>query len=343
MLAAATGGSGVKQRAVADLVAGYNIVEKLGVGARSQIYQVVRPETGEVFALKRVIRAEHEDTRFLEQAVTEYEVSSKLDHPYLRKCHEIKRIRSWMKLTEVQVVMEYVKGTSLDKRRPERIDEAVDIFLKLAEGLDALHQTGHIHADIKPNNVLLTHDHSVKIIDFGQSCPIGHRKPRIQGTPDYIAPEQVERRTLTPQTDVFCLGATLYWVLTDRTYPTLISKKGRPDQGLMRAVPSPQTLNPEVPSVLSRLVMESCSHRRSDRPRDMKQVINKLEMSHHVLAKRKKAGHDMSTLSHVSEAPVETAAPPVPPPIEDDYDYGALGELTGEPSGTDAPSGDSES
>ena len=289
--------------AVADLVSGYNIIQKLGIGARSQIYQVVHPESGRVFALKRVIREEHEDARFLQQAITEYEVASRLEHPSLRTCHEIKRIRSWMKLCEVQVVMEYVNGVSLDKRRPERIDDAVDVFLQVAEGLEALHKAGHVHADIKPNNLLITPERAVKIIDFGQSCPIGHRKPRIQGTPDFIAPEQVERRSLTPETDVFGLGATLYWVLTDRPFPTLITKKGRSNEGLMRAVPSPQKLNPDVPSVLSRLVMDSCAYRRSDRPSDMKQVINKLEMCHHVLAKRRQSGRDMSTASRETDPP----------------------------------------
>ncbi len=272
---------------MADLVSGYNIVEKLGVGARSQIYKVATPGTGEIFALKRVLREADEDARYLEQAITEYDVSSRLDHPYLRRSYEIKRVRSWMRLVEVQVVMEYVDGVSLERRRPERIGQAVDLFLKLAEGLQALHETGYVHADIKPNNVLVTADGHVKIVDFGQACPIGHRKPRIQGTPDYIAPEQVERRSLTPQTDIFNLGATLYWVLTNRPYPTLISKKGRHGTSLVKPVPPPHSVNPAVPTGLSRLVMEACAYRRSDRPHDMKQVIQKLDTARHLLAKRR--------------------------------------------------------
>ena len=322
---------------MADFVAGYDIIEKLGVGARSQIYQVVKPETGQIFALKRVIRDEHEDARFLEQAITEYEVSSKLNHAALRRSEEIKRIRSWMRLTEVQVVLEYVNGVSLAKRRPERIDHAVDLFLKLAEGLHVLHEAGFVHADIKPNNILLPVDGGVKIIDFGQSCPIGHRKPRIQGTPDYIAPEQVHRRNLTAQTDVFNLGATLYWVLTGRAYPTMIAKKGGRDSSIVKAVPTPQKLNPEIPSVLSRLVMEACSFRRSDRPKDMQQVISKLEMSHHVLAKRRRAGHDMSTLggARAQRSGKPDPASPDRRSREDALDFSAFREFTAEQSKKD--------
>ena len=106
-----------KRQQVADLVSGYNIIEKLGIGARSQIYQVSKPDTHEVYALKRVIRDEHEDTRFLDQAITEFEGSSKFNHPTLRRSLECKRFRKWMKLSEVQVIMEFVNGVTLEKRR----------------------------------------------------------------------------------------------------------------------------------------------------------------------------------------------------------------------------------
>jgi eukaryotic-like serine/threonine-protein kinase len=306
---------------VADLVSGYNVLQKLGDGARSQVYQVVKPETGEVFALKRVLREKNEDCRFLDQAIREFEISSRLNHRYLRKAYELKRVRQFFKLVEVQAVLEFVDGISLDKRRPERIDETVDLFLKVAEALDAMHQEGLLHTDIKPNNILITADSSIKIIDFGQSCLVGFRKPRIQGTPDYIAPEQVERRHLTQQTDVFNLGATLYWALTGEAYPTLITKKGKqiePIAARRKPVPTPQELNPEIPSALSKLVMQCCLHEMGRRPRDMKEIITQLEMIHHVLTRRRRAGQ---------EAPggVPANAPPPPPPqaIPEPIEYAA--------------------
>lgn len=297
--------------AVADLLSGYNIIQRLGTGARSQIYQVVHPETGQVYALKRVIREPNEDDRFLVQAITEFEVSSKTDHPCLRKSFECKRIRRWMKLVEVQVVMELVNGVSLERHRQTDIDVIVDIFIKVAQGLDSLHEMGFVHADIKPNNVLVSQDSSVKIIDFGQSCPIGHRKERIQGTADYIAPEQVERRPLMRQTDVFNLGATLYWVLTGKAYPTMIQKGSgdRPDiaaRAPRKAIPTPQEINPDIPTALSRLVMDSCADRASDRPRDMKHVIARLEVVQHVLERRRAAGEAALKVTEVAE-PIEPA------------------------------------
>jgi serine/threonine protein kinase len=169
-----------------------------------------------------------------------------------------------------------------------------------------MHEANYLHTDIKPNNILITLTNGVKIIDFGQSCPIGFRKARIQGTPDYIAPEQVRRRPLTRQTDVFNLGATLYWALTGQAYPTMITKRGRHrDAGalLKKPVPTPQDINPEIPSALSRLVMESCADDPNRRPRDMKEVIGRLEMARHVLGKRKRAGHDLGAAAHSAVAP----------------------------------------
>jgi serine/threonine-protein kinase len=314
------------------LVSGYNIIQKLGDGARSQVYQVVDPATGEVFTLKRVTRERHEDNRFLKQAITEYRVSSRLSHPYLRESYDLRRSRRFLRLTEVHVIMEFVDGISLDKRRPDRIDQIVDLFLKVAEGLDAMHQANFLHTDIKPNNILVALDGSVKIIDFGQSCPIGFRKPRIQGTPDYIAPEQVERRNLSRQTDVFNLGATLYWALTGQAFPTMISKKGhRRDRKAVtrKPVPTPQSLNPEIPSALSRLVMEACAADPNRRPRDMKEIIGRLEMVHHVLAKRKRAGHDLSATVTTSESPDAHKAQAAASAKDsgDSYDYSALTEV----------------
>src|SRR5438105_1597618 len=119
---------------VADFISGYNIIEKIGTGARSTIYQVVDPETGETFALKKVIREAHEDTRFLEQAIQEFEISNAVEHPCLRRSYKLKKIRKLMRMSEVEVVMEYVRGISLEQHRPTDVLEIVQIFLHVAEG-----------------------------------------------------------------------------------------------------------------------------------------------------------------------------------------------------------------
>ncbi|MFQ5502049.1 MAG: serine/threonine protein kinase [Phycisphaerae bacterium] len=266
---------------MADFVTGYNIIRKLGDGARSEVYRVVRPDTGEVFSLKRVTREDHEDTRFLDQVIREHEIAGRFEHENLRKSFELRRIKKLFRLVEVHVLMEFVDGVSLDKCRPDRIDKAVDLLGKVAQGLDHMHARGFLHTDIKPSNILVTFDGAIKIIDFGQSCEIGFRKPRIQGTPDYIAPEQVERHSLSRQTDVFNLGATLYWALTGKTYPTVIGKHGKRREVDHRVLPpAPSELDPRVPETLSNLAMECCRYERTLRPKDMAEVVERLKTIH---------------------------------------------------------------
>jgi len=146
---------------------------------------------------------------------------------------------------------------------------------------------GYVHCDLKPNNILRSDAGVVKVIDFGQSCKIGTVKERIQGTPDFIAPEQVARRPVTIQTDVFNLGATLYWCLTGKHIPTLytVNKKGEHSFLVDDRIPTPQSFDPRIPTALSNLVMDCIATRASKRPADMDAVMTRLELGKHVLQK----------------------------------------------------------
>lgn len=262
---------------MADLLPGYGSIEVLGQGARSIIHRVVHQSTGKHYALKRVVRREPDDQRFIEQVETEYEVCHPLEHANIRKCISIHRNKKMLRTVEVLMVMEYIEGLTVEKHRPNRLDHFFVIFRKVAAGLHALHESGHVHADIKPNNILLGKNGVVKIIDFGQSCPIGHRKKRIQGTPDYIAPEQVRRINLDQRTDIYNLGATMYWVLTGINYPTEFAGSSSSDISRADAPRSPRQINDKFPLALSQLIMECCKSNPQDRPKDMVQVDGRLK------------------------------------------------------------------
>lgn len=263
----------------------YEVLETLGYGARSTIF-AVRDKADHVFALKRVVRYQSADQRFLDQAIHEHDVASKLDNEYLRRSHKLIRVRKFFRTNEVLVLMEMVDGHTLEQYKPADVIEVCNICAKVATGLEVMHSAGYVHADIKPNNILVADHLKVKLIDFGQSCPDGTIKERIQGTPDYIAPEQVQRKKITPRTDVFNLGATMYWLLTRKHVPTLIPKPGQeigkrktqPDRA-----PPPHELNPKVPPALSTLVMNCVESRPEDRPADMAAVIRRLELAVHQL------------------------------------------------------------
>lgn len=258
---------------------GYRITKQVGVGAGSKISACTDLRTGKTYAVKYVVRNSAEDDKFIEQAENEFAVSSKIDDPHLRRSVHIHRVRRLLKVTELYLVMEWIDGLTLAVARPNRLNTFLTLFQKVAQGLEALHRAGFVHADIKPINIMLAPKGVVKIIDFGQACPINHRKERVQGTPDYIAPEQVRRANLDQRTDVYNLGATMYWVLTSENYPTILRNQAeRGGMNLQSADKpiAPVELNDKIPVALSNLVMECCEERPDKRPADMQQLGSRL-------------------------------------------------------------------
>lgn len=262
-------------------IAGYDVISTLGEGAHSTIY-AVRDKNGQVLVLKRVVKDGPSHQRFIDQALAEHEVANKVDHPRVRKSIKVIKQRNVIRVSEVLVLMELVDGQTLEQHRPTDLLIVCEIFRQAAEGLQAMHKAGFVHADIKPNNIMLTPADGVKLIDFGQSCKAGTVKERIQGTPDYIAPEQVKREAITEQTDIFNLGATFYWLLTGKHVPTMIPKKQSgitmKDENYRKCQP-PIEVNPEISPALSSLVMDMVERKTRDRPPTMDSVLDRIDIA----------------------------------------------------------------
>ena len=262
-------------------VGGYTIEKRLGNGARSTIYLATNNEDHSKIALKRIIFERPEDIRVFEQTETEYKVAQRIDHPYVRKCYKLKKFRSIFKVKEMLLSMEYFDGDTLEDCPGLSLGDVLLVFRMVATGLNAMHREGFIHCDIKPNNILLNKAGSIKIIDLGQSCRIGTTKPRIQGTPDYIAPEQVQRKPLGPKTDIFNLGATMYWALTGKHVPTLIPKTNSFGLPIPQKRQSPHELKKQLPTGVSKLVTDCINDDPAERPHDMMTVISRLDLTIH--------------------------------------------------------------
>ena len=262
-------------------VGGFTIIRRLGTGARSTIYLATDEEDQTQVALKRVILERPEDTRIFEQVDAEYKVAQRVDHPYIRKCYKLKKIRGMIKVKEMLLSMEYFDGRSLEDGPTLSLGDVLLVFRMVASGLNAMHQHGFVHCDIKPNNILINKSGSIKIIDLGQSCKIGTTKQRIQGTPDYIAPEQVKRRPLGPKTDIFNLGATMYWALTGKHAPTLIPKKNKFGLPVTEPRRAPHEIKSQLPMGISKLVMDCIEDDPVQRPSDMMAVVSRLDLMVH--------------------------------------------------------------
>lgn len=259
---------------------GYTIIRKLGNGARTAIYLVKDEQTRETVALKRAVFENPDDSRIFEQMETEYKVSRQINHPYVRRCMNMMRVRKLLRTTELMLVMEYFEGTSLEDQKRLSMGDILLVFRMVAIALNAMHEKGYVHCDIKPNNILFNPAGGIKVIDLGQSCRLGEIKKRIQGTPDYIAPEQVRREHLSHRTDTFNLGATMYWALTGKNVPTLIPRKN--ELGFFVTNQSnfktPHEIFRKIPKPLSDLVMECVQDKPSDRPSNMAEIITRLDV-----------------------------------------------------------------
>jgi len=282
---------------------GYEVLDYLGQGAGSQIYLVDHPETHQIYALKYVVRKTDKDDRFIAQLENEYEVGKHLDHRGLRKSIDFKANRTMLrKTTDAALVMQLVDGTPLEVQRPASMADLVDTFIQTAQALDSLHRAGFVHCNLKPNNILRAADGEVKVIDLGQACKIGTKKERIQGTPDYISPEQVKCEPVSARTDVFNFGATMYWCLSGKTMPTLFTLTKTENSFLVDAdIPSPRTNNPLVPEPLSNLVMECVRNTPARRP-ELSDCVRRLEVVHHLLKNQNKPSTRQSGGSKVTTA-----------------------------------------
>lgn len=273
----------MEARKPGDVIEGFRVLSELGRGAASIIYLAQDERTKQVRALKHVVKENAKDQRFLDQAESEYQVASRLKHPGIRRIERMfKKKAGLISVKELFLVMELVDGASMEVSPPSTHVEAVDIFHQVAEALSYMHERGFVHADMKPNNVIVSDKGVAKIIDLGQSCKTGAVKPRIQGTPDYIAPEQVHRRPITPKTDVYNMGATMYWVLAGAHIPTALPKDnsllGSLDDNLIERPKPVIELNPGVDKRLNALVMECVEVDPDRRPGSMHDVADRLNL-----------------------------------------------------------------
>jgi serine/threonine-protein kinase len=258
---------------------GYDVLDLIGEGAGSQIYAVSDPDSKHLYALKHVIRKTDKDIRYVEQLEAEHEVGQLIRHPGIRRTVDLKINKNMLfKVVDAALIMELFDGRPLEFVKPESLTDLINIFIKTARALEAMHALGYVHCDLKPNNIMLNDKLETKVIDLGQAAKQGTIKKRIQGTPDFIAPEQVTCGPVTFRTDVFNLGATMYWALASKRLPTLYTVKQKANSFLLDAkIESPASLNPKVPMPLSNLIMECVKTSPVKRPKNMNEVATRLE------------------------------------------------------------------
>ena len=209
-------------------VKNYELLKLLGRGPRSYIFKARNIKTEKIFAVKIVPRKSSADDKFVAQVTNEYEVGSRLDHPSIMKYYSLQKVRRLFFPYQYNLIMEYVEGTTLDKFEKRGLWQLLRILVHVGDALGYMHDRGYVHSDFKPSNVIITPELLPRIFDLGIACRKGTKRDRIQGTVDFIAPEQTGKGYIDSFTDIYCFGATTYYLLTGRNIPSTLSlfKKG---------------------------------------------------------------------------------------------------------------------
>lgn len=262
---------------------GFTKLSILGRGAYSTIYLGRDKSTGEICAIKQVKIANAEQMKYIGHLESEHAIAQRFDHPVLRKTHKVIYYRKWLKVQSASLIMEYADGKPLSDMMPSsEYIRMLKIFRQLALGLDAMHWCRYVHADLKPENVIVNTQDRVKLIDYGQSFEMGQAKERIQGTVDFIAPEQVRREILDQRTDVFGLGAIMHRVFTNRPLPTVLNKELNQHTLALVGKRVDKTDAVEeacLPTHLAKLLERCCQAERENRPPNMKAVVRQIELT----------------------------------------------------------------
>lgn len=259
----------------------FQVQGTLGTGAHSTILHIRRSEDAKSYALKVVPIADSEEHKFLEQARHEFRVAQLLEHPNLIKIYSLETHRDWLfRVRKVHLLIEYVNGKTLDTMQRIPMPKLVQVFLRVAGAMVHMHRRGVFHADLKPNNIILSQTGDVKVIDYGLAWIRGEDKGRVQGTPEYMAPEQAKKSAVNELTDIFNFGATMYRLVTWRNPPSVISTEdgamlldGKVWQKLLMPA---QDFNREAPAALCNLIHQCLAYHAGNRPQRMSEVLNEL-------------------------------------------------------------------
>jgi eukaryotic-like serine/threonine-protein kinase len=266
-----------------DKIGKFKVLATLGAGAHSSILHVRRDDDGKEYALKVVSIDGDEEKKFLEQAEHELRVSHMLNHPNLVKVHLLELEKGGLfglgGVKKARLLVEYVKGETLDQAKLIKPARLLRIFQQIAAGLAHMHQKGVLHADMKPNNVMVGRGHVVKILDYGLAWIKGVPKDRVQGTPEYMAPETATHKMVSERTDLYNFGATMYRLTTFQLPPSVIPAEGmKIKEAQFRNLLKPvRELAPNTPPKLAELIEQCLQFDAHKRPNGMTDVHNALD------------------------------------------------------------------
>ncbi len=240
----------------------FEMTDVINRGGMSSVYRANDLQTGQTVALKIPFMSLEGDPAAFSRFERETEIGRRLDHPGI-----IKIVPVDFEKSRPYIAMEFLEGRTLEQYmrevRPIPVPTALTIASRLADAIAYLHRHGVVHRDLKPQNIMLCNDGSLRIMDFGiakaaemRRLTFGGFSPTM-GTPDYMAPEQVKGKRGDERTDIYSLGAILYEMLTGRVPFDGQSAYMVMNARLIGDPIAPRKVNPEVPPAVEEIVLHA--------------------------------------------------------------------------------------
>lgn len=262
-------------------VGNYKIIDLLGRGGMGKVYRAEQTSLNRIVALKVITDEQVQDKHLVDMFLNEARVAAKFNHPNLVQIYEVGSENEIHYFS-----MEYVpNGTVLDLLRSQaerRLPWAVvlNIAIHMARALEYAHGKNVVHGDIKPENMLIGEENSIKLADLGIASIVGERvkdeKGMVMGTPHYIAPEVLKgKRDL--RSDLYSLGASLYLMLTGKTTHQAESLNDLIKKKLSAPPASVETVVKEIPKNFAAIINELLEPDPEKRTQSSKELLNQLE------------------------------------------------------------------
>ena len=252
---------------IGKLISHYRILEEIGRGGMGVVYKAEDTKLKRVVALKflsAIALGGEEKNRFLREA----QAAAALNHPNICTVHAIDEVDGQM-----FIAMEFIEGQSLREKieaGPLKIEEAIKFAMQIADGLQAAHEKGITHRDIKSANVMITEKGQAKIMDFGlaklaRSGTMLTKEGMTLGTAAYMSPEQARGEMVDHRSDIWSLGVVLYEMISGR-----LPFRGEYEAAMMYSIlneePEPLTsLRSNVPMDLEHVVAKALAKNPAER------------------------------------------------------------------------------
>lgn len=295
----------------------YEVVEKIGESVLFVVYKARDKVNDRVVALKTLQPAYAADAAFMTGLTEGMKASVNLNHPHIA-CFEEQGVEEGT----AYLVTDFVRGINLKERvrriAPFTLSVAVDFACAIVEALHFAHTLGQPHGDLRPQNVVISPEGTLKVTDFGVARGIARsaqaQREILQRSAPYHAPELSTTHPGSIAGDLYALGAILYEMLTGAPPYNAESPDAIADQHAFSEIPSPRAINPGVPRAVEGILLKCLQKRAEQRYRSAADLLNDLKSVRDAL----RFGKPLSWTPVIEEAPVveppkkTVKAPPLP-------------------------------